>query len=145
MAVLFPKLYISTDLGSDPIILDNVTKWARGVRIVRSSTYRDTGWQAGKTNPVASTGTLLSTASDVPIVGLDGSQVPDKGFTNVVHATPDEMAHVPPRYKKSRESGYLFGFTEAALEQSPPDDEPRSASAFITIDTATDIEQNRAK
>lgn len=142
MSVIFAKLFIKTEMDSELMILDNVTAWARGVRPFRSGTYRDTGWAAGKVNPVASSnGSVLSTASDVPIVGTSNAPVPDKGYGALVHTAPDEMLHVPPRLRKSRESGYLFAFGGATIQQAVVDtpETPRLALAAITVNTTSNV------
>lgn len=140
MAVLFPKLYITTDLGSDPIILDNVTCWVAATRKIWTGTYRDTGFDVGRIKQAGalSTGFVANTDS-LPVVGENGVMPLDKGLTGLIYTAPDEATHTPPRRKWSWETGYLFAFNndETIVELPAPEPEPRFASVIVNISTVT--------
>jgi hypothetical protein len=140
---LFETLYIRTDLDAEVQILTNVWAWARGVRTIRTGTYRDTGWNVGKlvahpTNSLsgAATGFLSTIAQEIPVVGKQ-EVVPEwDSWDAIKHVNTDEVEHIPPRFYQRRESGYLFALTDTAIEEPPP---VRTGSHVFTADVATDI------
>lgn len=144
MPVLFEKLYIRTDLDSEVIVLDNVWRWARGIRTVRTGTYRDTGWNPGKLATWNSTSLSGLTppapvAVDLPVIGKPEStpaSASTTAFQGLLHSNPDEVAHIPPRFYERRESGYLFALTDVAIAEPPA---PASASVSFTVNATTNV------
>jgi hypothetical protein len=140
--VIFPSLYIRTDLDAEVIVLNNVYGWARGVRDIRTGTYRDTGWNPGKVNVWAGgTSTVPNmpppAAAEVPVVGQAGSPVSTISLVGLKHSNPDEVDHVPPRFYTRRESGYLFALLPVIISQPAPP--PLVESVIFTVNTATDV------
>jgi hypothetical protein len=144
MPVIFPNLYIRTDLDSELIILSDVYGWARGVRDILTGTYRDGNWAPGKliSHPAAlvttQPGYIAPMAQDIPVAGIVGLAPEYQTWDAIKHTNPDEVEHIPPRFYKKRESGYLFALTDVAIEEPTPNYRPVIAVAF-TINTTTDI------
>lgn len=142
MPVIFPKLYIRTDLDAEVIVLTDVRAWKRGVRVVRKGTYRDTGWGPGKlvSWPVNSfnnvPGLQAPIASEVPVLGRTDQVPRHNSFAALKHANPDEVEHIPPRFYLSRESGYLFALTSDTIPEQP---QPAGLALTFTVNATTDL------
>lgn len=140
--VIFPSLFIRTDLDAEVIVLNNVYGWARGVRDIRTGTYRDTGWNPGKANVWPGPSALNiamppPAAIEVPVVGQVRSAVASTNFTALKHANPDEVEHIPPRFYTRRESGYLFALRPVQISEPAPT--PLVESVVFTVNPATDV------
>lgn len=134
MAVIFANLWIRTDLDADVIKLTGVHGWKRGVRTIRTGTYRDTGFGPGAVGFAQESPVTNFNITGVPILGpLDNTPI---SSINYRYVNPDEAEHVPPRFYVRRESGYLFALTDTAIEEPPS---PATVAAVFTVSTTTDV------
>jgi hypothetical protein len=131
------KIWISTTVHADPIILNNITSFARSHWDIFKSTYRDEWDNAEGT--FSTTG--LSSATTIPCIGEPGTKpsAPTGSagdFANLKYVATDAQAHIAPRFFKIRCSGYVFALNSETI---PDPTAPTAWSSFFTGVAATDI------
>ena len=94
----------------------NVTSWRRGLWKEYEGDYRDLGWAAGK-GTIKGFTSNYGEATEVPVVGEDGT-APAASMNNaegLLYATPDNMAHIPPRPRIYTDTGYILAFDNVTI------------------------------
>lgn len=96
--------------------LSGVTSWRRGTWIQTEDVYRDIGWNPGITSIKGGT-TNDGEATEVPVAGVDGGtpEVKLNDGSKLRYATPDNVAHIPPRAKDYTDTGYIFAFNNVTI------------------------------
>jgi hypothetical protein len=106
--------YIHRGGSSRVQIIGGVTAFRETSRWVNTGTYRDTGWGPGAMPALNNVAATLP-AQPVGIVGIDGKDATPGTDLNMLFATADEHAHIPPRPYRTFESGYMFAIGNAVL------------------------------
>lgn len=94
----------------------NITSFRRGIWQTHEGDYRDIGWNPGTTTIVGGT-TNDGSAADVPVCGPDGTAPIAKlnDGTTLRFATPDNVAHIPPRVKTYTHTGVILAFNSVTI------------------------------
>jgi len=134
------KIWISTTVHADPIILDNITSFARSHWDIFKSTYRDEWDNAEGTfnsyGAVPAAGTGLTLATAIPCIGEPGATPIDgTDLTKIKFVSTDAQSHIAPRFFKVRCSGYVFALNGETI---PEPTNPTSWSATFTA-AVTDV------
>jgi hypothetical protein len=114
-------IYVSTNQPQGVDVLTGVTKWIWGSRWIRRGTFNFTGWEPGRAVIWPSNmGTGDSpTATNMPVVGVQGVAPVADAWTGLRHAVPDEMQGIGPRSRSTLERCLLVSFDANAIAETP--------------------------
>jgi len=113
MPVLFPKLWVVTNLSSDPDALTNVTSWKIIQFPWRTGTYRDLPVNTGKLNSASGSFTY----QNLPVIGSDNAVPTGTASEQLRLYSPDDAAHVPPRPYKKSETALVLAFNDDVIPE----------------------------